>query len=125
MRKVLVYGSLKRGFNNHNEFLGGSALLGKTLVPGRMYNLGAFPGIRLDQSGSIACEVYEVNDLIVKHLDRLEGFHKQGSEDNFYDRVPVRFLLDEEPMTGEIYEVNKRFLHGKPVIESGEWTWPA
>ena len=71
---VAVYGSLKKGFHNHNlmknsEFIGA----GITEPKFSMINLGSFPGLHIG-SDKILVEVYRVdveNDL--PRLDALEG----------------------------------------------------
>lgn len=122
MSKVLVYGTLKKGLGNH-VLLKDAKFLGTTTVRGRMYSLGAFPGVRFDQDGSIKCEAYEVDEPTVKRLDRLEGYRGPGNDDNFYNRVPITFQLNGNNEQGEVYEINDPNLDskGRSVIESGEW----
>lgn len=117
---VLTYGSLRKGFHNHG-LLGMSKFLGMTDVPGKMYSLGSFPGVRLDEPGSVKCEVYEVDDLTLKRLDKLEGYRDKMSRTNFYDRLPVRFSLDGESRIGEIYQINEHYTD-REVVPSGDWS---
>lgn len=121
LSKVLVYGTLKKDFSNHG-LLSMAKFLGKTEVPGKMYSLKAFPGVRLDEPGSVKCEVYEVDEVTLKRLDRLEGYRGPG-KDNFYDRSNVRFTVEGESDsgTGYIYEIGREFLNDKEVVQSGEW----
>lgn len=124
MRKILVYGTLKAGHGNHG-LLTKATRLGETSVPGKMYSLGAFPGVRLDEPGNIKCEVYEVDDFTLARLDQLEGYRDKsvsGKRNNFYTREPVRFKMDGEFHHGEIYEIVTNFLRDNPtVVESGDW----
>lgn len=64
---ILVYGTLKAGFGNHQWSLakkGASTFLGNATLRGaRMFSLGAYPGIHFDnEEYSIHGEVYEVHD---------------------------------------------------------------
>lgn len=86
MRKVLVYGSLKRGFGNHRvmEAAGGKHIGAHTLSGFDMYSLGGFPAI-VRGEGRVECEVYSVDSL--EPLDRLEGhptFYKREVVDDMY-----------------------------------------
>jgi gamma-glutamylcyclotransferase (GGCT)/AIG2-like uncharacterized protein YtfP len=73
---VFVYGSLKRGFGNH-DFMEGCKFVVATTTLGkcyRMISLGAFPAIISEKSGwDIAGELYRVDDLTLDFLDTLEG----------------------------------------------------
>ena len=72
---VFVYGSLKRGFGNH-DVLGDSEFIAKTRTVGRCYNmisLGAFPGVIDKGEYDIEGELYSVDDYTMDALDMLEG----------------------------------------------------
>jgi gamma-glutamylcyclotransferase (GGCT)/AIG2-like uncharacterized protein YtfP len=120
IKKVLVYGSLKKGFGNHDAFLSTATLLGTTKIPGKMYSLGAYPGVRLDEPGEIHCEVYSVDSKTLQRLDQLEGFRTVGGS-NFYDRIPVRFTMEGESQVGDVYEINKHYINDKKPVPSGNW----
>ena len=84
---VAVYGSLKKGFGNH-RLLAHIEANTKDVVQGfDMYSLGGFPGIKKGE-GSIAVELYEVDDTTLSRLDSLEGYRK-GADNTFYDRLTV------------------------------------
>lgn len=75
--KVFVYGTLKKGFRNH-DVLGESKFLGEaeTAPAYRMHKHHSypFPCLFHDDAGvSIKGEVYEINDRTLAQLDRLEG----------------------------------------------------
>ena len=74
MIRVAVYGSLKRGFGNHYLLANRGLFLGAWLSGPdySMYNLGAFPAV-IKGDTSIVCEVYQVDEPTLEHLDRLEG----------------------------------------------------
>lgn len=72
IRYVTVYGTLKNGHGNHG-LLNGSNFIGNTIVEGKMFSLGGFPGVRLDEPGTFHAEVYEVDEETLAKLDILEG----------------------------------------------------
>jgi len=84
MHRVFVYGSLKKGFGNH-DLISNQNLEGADSVKGafKMISLGGFPGVlggeRFDKS-RISVESYLVDDNSLQDLDRLE------SEGDFYHR---------------------------------------
>jgi gamma-glutamylaminecyclotransferase len=81
MHRVFVYGTLKRGFTNHEAGLAGAAYLGRfrtrepypLVVGGKWLSpyLIAEPGVGERVFG----EVFEVSDKDLAALDRFEGAH--------------------------------------------------
>jgi gamma-glutamylcyclotransferase (GGCT)/AIG2-like uncharacterized protein YtfP len=75
---VFVYGSLKRGFGNH-DCLNGSEFLGSAVTEHdcyTMHSFGAFPAVSAaddNPSHFIAGELYLVSRSTLEVLDRLEG----------------------------------------------------
>lgn len=72
---VFVYGSLKRGFGNH-DILNGSEFICSTRTKGRgfkMASLGSFPAVLRGGKNSIAGELYQVDLMTMVHLDMLES----------------------------------------------------
>jgi len=72
--KVAVYGTLKHGHGNH-ACLEGAHFVGTDYIRGQLYDLGPYPAAKrsADPNTLISVEVYEINDTILKRLDRLEG----------------------------------------------------
>ena len=106
--QVLVYGTL-RPFTNENI----------VRVPGQLYDLGSFPGIKLDNSSStmVTCEVIEVTDEELERLDLYEGYRPTDPDNSLY----IRRKLEWGPF---IYEYNNPWdnLSEKPIIASGDWS---
>lgn len=71
--RILVYGTLKKGYGNH-IYLNGAEFIGEKVLPGyKLYNAG-FPVAAPSPGDSIIGEEYEIDPE--KHLfglDRLEG----------------------------------------------------
>lgn len=104
-KKVYVYGTLRTG-----------AINGVVLVPGKLYNLGWFPGLVLDlseePSSFVTCEVIEADDDKLQRLDSYEGYDPNNPEESLYIRQPFK--------DGFIYTIN-RDVSDRPVIPSGNW----
>jgi gamma-glutamylcyclotransferase (GGCT)/AIG2-like uncharacterized protein YtfP len=93
MHRVFVYGSLKRGFENHG-LLVTAAFAGKatTAAAFRMMD-GPYPVLREIATGGfrISGELYEVDDRTLEALDDLEGVAER-----FYDRVEIDIVMAGE-----------------------------
>ncbi len=87
MTLIFVYGTLKRGGENHGwidkqRFIAEA----RTLPQYRLFDLGGYPGMVHAQDGvSIQGEVWEVDEVGLTRLDVLED--TEGGE---YERVIVR-----------------------------------
>lgn len=97
MHRVFVYGSLKRGRYN-NELLRESRFIGERITQDEtwiMRSLGGFPGVVKQYHGglsaSICGDLYEVDDMTLARLDRLE------SNGHFYNRELVKLRDESEP----------------------------
>jgi len=103
--KVAVYGTLRPG-------------TGKTaVIPGRIYDLGSFPGLVLDGSlPGVTVELIEVDDRHLGQLDRYEGYIEKNPEMSLYIRREVDF--GSGPFF--VYEYNDVMDNYKPV-DSGDW----
>lgn len=71
MKKVTVYGSLKKGKYNHH-LLHGCAFLGNTIVKGTMYSVGMYPALVEEGDNEYEAEVYEVPDSIYDYIYLME-----------------------------------------------------
>lgn len=103
--QVLTYGTL-RPFTDENI----------VRVPGHLYDLGSFPGIKLDNSSDtrVTCEVIEVTDEELERLDRYEGYRPSDPDNSLY----IRRKLDWGPF---IYEYNGP-VHNEELVPSGDWS---
>lgn len=105
MNKLLAYGTLREGRK--------SAVIH---IPGRLYNLGWFPGLVLDRSEDpssfVTCEVLEVDDDKLRMLDSYEGYDPDDPENSLYIREKYDDFF--------VYTINKD-VSDRPLIESGDW----
>lgn len=100
---IFVYGTLKRGGDNHGwieqqQFVAEA----RTLPHYRLYDLGGYPGmVRVPQLGlSIEGEVWEVDEAGLAKLDVLED--TEGGE---YERVlvPLQDAFADQHVEGYLY----------------------
>jgi gamma-glutamylaminecyclotransferase len=110
---IFTYGTLMSGEYNHDRiaharFLGEA----RTALGYVLYDLGPFPALVREGLGSVAGELYEVDDETRAELDRLEGHPR------FYCRTLIKLASGG---FAETYMLLRNHVRGRPVIESGSW----
>jgi gamma-glutamylaminecyclotransferase len=101
--KIAVYGTLKKGFHNH-DLLKNSKFLGVGISK-RRFLLGhyAYPAIVVGERGTpIEVEIYSVTAEILVRIDVLEGYP------DFYKRSLEKFQLNNEEVETFIYHLSKK-----------------
>ncbi|MFB9175471.1 gamma-glutamylcyclotransferase family protein [Roseibium salinum] len=97
VRKVFVFGTLKRGFPLHERGLSEAKLLGQYRTRERYPLLVAgpwFAPMMLNEPGigyQVVGELYETNDITIENLERIESVGEPG---NF------RLSIEVEPAEG-------------------------
>lgn len=117
MMKMFVYGSLRKGYHNHDRFLTGCRYVGDGITNPEftMITLGNFPGVFAGGDTAIKGEIYEVNLPTLRQLDRLEGhpdFYRRTAI-TLQDGMEVRIYLYQPPVSEP--ELNRFKIH------SGDW----
>ena len=98
MTVLYVYGTLR------------PSTLDTVIIKGQLFDLGWFPGLKMDLDGEVVCNRIEVDDI--EKIDRYEGYREDDHEGSLYIRRP---FLD-----GYIYEFNRDVSPAARVL-SGEW----
>lgn len=112
---IFVYGSLKRGYWNHDRCdLDKATYLGKALTVGRfdLYDLGAFPGITVGDTSQVAGEVYQVDRATFIPIDSME----RGAG---YQLTPVRVTIGDKEIEANMW-LYRYTLHGN-LLKGGVW----
>jgi gamma-glutamylcyclotransferase (GGCT)/AIG2-like uncharacterized protein YtfP len=122
MRRVFVYGTLKRGYGNYQRLLTRSRFVATGITIGRfdMLNSG-FPVLRPSPTGyPVSGEVFEVDDATVASLDHLEG------EGRMYHRRRTVIRTGAGLMTCEAY-IGAAYWNDRPPetrwLADGVYTW--
>lgn len=99
---VYVYGTLRPGGNDRH------------MIPGVMYRVGWFPGIKIDRDAStwVVAERVEVDDAGLARLDAYEGYDPNMPESSLFKRVPWA--------DGWIYEYNDNTIE-REIVDCGDW----
>ena len=113
---VFVYGTLRRGgVRAMSVRFPNSKFIADAKVSGNLYDLGAYPGLLLNESNSLVIgEVYEVDDEILNKLDDIEA-------SSSYWRKQVEISLGTERRIGWIYAPNPELCLHRTLITSGDW----
>lgn len=111
--KVFVYGTLLAGESNHRQLEGARLLAVRRTEPRyTLVDLGAFPALMEGGTTAITGEVYDVDDELLRALDRFEGVP------TLYRRTRIR-LLGGESVDG--YLLARPRAKRYPLIASGDW----
>jgi gamma-glutamylcyclotransferase (GGCT)/AIG2-like uncharacterized protein YtfP len=116
---IFVYGTLRRGSGARamSARFPDSKFIAEAKVSGSLYDLGAYPGLLLDESDSLVTgEVYEVDDELLKTLDDFEA-----SSSYFRKQVEISLGTDKRRCWIYVPEDNPEFYAHRTLISSGDW----
>lgn len=121
VKHIAVYGTLRRG-GPANGLLRGCKYLGLDRVPGSLYDMGAFPALRLDREGNkkgVLVDLYEVPEGqgIIIRVDKYEGYYPDADDQSLFVRKETVTLEGALPVT--VYEY--KWPPVAPYIPSGDW----
>jgi gamma-glutamylcyclotransferase (GGCT)/AIG2-like uncharacterized protein YtfP len=113
---LFVYGKLRSGGAlGMDRHFPGSKSAGDATVNGRLYDLGDYPGLVLDDAGSpTRGEVYEIDEETLRKLDEVEAAAD-------YYRKLTEATLSNQKRTCWIYLPDPERCAGREIISSGDW----
>ena len=114
MENLCVYGTLKKGKDNHGILQGQINLgEGETFEHFAMFDVGPFPIVTEDEVTAIHGEVYRIDEEILKRTDNLEG--------DLYDRIKIAIKMkDSGTLDAWMYVCVDEELDGI-LIREGKW----
>jgi gamma-glutamylcyclotransferase (GGCT)/AIG2-like uncharacterized protein YtfP len=128
LRYVFVYGTLRLGEQRDiNLLLPTPLFIGYGQTPGVLYDLGAYPGVRLGGSQFVRGEVYQIGLELERQLDAIEEVWPQQTGEYTRQEVRVAFTgasIGSGPGAAQtclVYEIADKRISGMPVIASGDW----
>jgi gamma-glutamylcyclotransferase (GGCT)/AIG2-like uncharacterized protein YtfP len=91
VRQVFVYGTLKRGFSRSLAFAGLRRRAEAADLEGMLYDLGTYPGLKLEGDDLIQGEIHLFDDIgrVLRVLDLIEGYRGEGHPGNLFRRTLV------------------------------------
>lgn len=92
-------------------------------VNGNLYDLGAYPGLRLDEQGTVHGELHRCDDLAgaLEELDHIEGHDALHPGEGLYVRTPVLVHTASGSVWAWTYIINALPDHARAVPD-GRWT---
>jgi gamma-glutamylcyclotransferase (GGCT)/AIG2-like uncharacterized protein YtfP len=113
---VFVYGTLRSGGAGAMSLRFPRAkFIADAKVSGSLYDLGAYPGLLLNESGStVVGEVYEVDEELLDELDEFEASSR-------YLRRRVEISLGTQRRACWVYEPDTEYYSPRTLIASGDW----
>ena len=119
-RHVFVYGTLRCGDDNDITRLKPEPVfVGSAVITGTLYDLGAYPGIRLDWEGLVQGEVYAIAPELEVQLDEIEELYPQQRDEYFKRIVPV--AVQGRTFACIVYEINPKYVIGRAILPGGDW----
>lgn len=123
-RHVFVYGTLRKGGSNDiTRLVPAPVWVGTAQVLGRMFDLGAYPGLILGaaqgQCAAVQGEVYAITPALERVLDEIEEVFPQATGE--YAKLVVDVCVAGAAWPCIVYEINPARTAGKPQITSGDW----
>lgn len=123
---LFLYGSLRKGGAMHDRLIAPDcAFEGPGEMPGRLYSLGDYPGLRPSPagSGSVKGEVWRFESALplLARLDEYEGCAASSARPHQFRRVKKSVLLaDGRRLKAWVYLYNGR-VNPLRRIASGDW----
>ncbi len=112
MTQLFIYGTLMPGLRLQAE-MRGARFLGVAQVPGRLVDVGRFPGLLLDLTtgdGTVTGEVYAVTDAHLALLDVVEGLVPGDRDASLYCREEL--IVVSGPLQGQQVQT---YVYNRPV----------
>lgn len=114
--RVVVYGSLKRTEANHAVLRSADYLGQDTLTSIALYDLGPWPGARLEPSPGVTVEVYAVSLSQLARLDEFEDYRPHSPGESLYCRRTLQTAYGN----AWVYLYN-RGVRASQRLEQGSW----
>lgn len=120
LRHVFVYGTLRRGeVNDITRLRPTPRYAGPASVNGTLFDLGAYPGLRLGGSGLVHGEVYAISAELERQLDVIEEVAPRPNGE--YTRREIQLCVAGRSLLCLVYEINLQHVQGRAPIDGGDW----
>ena len=117
LNHVFVYGTLMEGEQRWPQLRPWSSSAQRGTVAGALYHLGAYPGLRLDEEGTVHGELHRCDDMAnaLAALDHIEGCDDEDPLAGLYLRLPVPVQVEGGAVWAWTYVTNQLPLHAKRI----------
>lgn len=122
---MAVYGTLRAGGVNDIARLGPHVeCVGRAWLTGSLYDLGRYPGLRLEGTQQVLAEVYAMDCALEQAMDRIEGLWPEDVGEYAKRILTLSVELPggaTQPMTMLVYEAMPATVAHAPVIAASDW----
>jgi len=125
--RLFVYGTLRRDPRHelYHLLAKNARFIGEATAPGKLFDLGEYPGMIPDRSGCVVGELYEIGkqhwSSVIARLDEYEGCSPNDPRPHEYRRDIIEILLHN----GEVSQAWAYVLNERPSkvreIPSGDY----
>ncbi len=126
MKHLFVYGSLLSGTQSQMAkfLLEGNEFVGETHLPGKLYDLGRYPGFIYDEKAPemVYGHLFAILDPahVFGVLDHFEGINHQEPIQSEYLRIQILHRFEGREIEVHFYHYNLS-PEGLPLITSGDY----
>ena len=125
MVRIFVYGTLKEGFTLDGSCLEYRKEVTKDVeVDGTLFNLGSFPGIKLNTGHKVIGELhtFENSEEVLNIMDSIEGYNPGNEKQSLFIRKTITTNHDDEKIEAYAYEFNfDAYEIENDIIKTGIW----
>ncbi|WP_379969337.1 gamma-glutamylcyclotransferase [Ectobacillus sp. sgz5001026] len=121
MIHMFVYGTLRKGEENHHFLLGAKLISQQCWIYGEMYDTGfGYPAIVEHPFQKVYGELYTITNEQLKLIDELEDY-VEGRKDNLYERMTKKVYTDNGSCESLVYVAGKELIARGEWLELGDW----
>lgn len=117
MKRIAVYGSLRKGDYNYDRCIPEAELVTQTILQGwNMYDLGSYPCVSMG-NGSIVIDIYDVTEDEYDRVEAMElgaGYSKVTIKGDRHGEATLFYMTNQRLAQYERFETLKK-------VESGDW----
>ncbi|WP_194841303.1 gamma-glutamylcyclotransferase [Salinibacillus xinjiangensis] len=118
---VFVYGTLLNNERNHQLLHNARCIALQSWTYGELYDTGyGYPALVVNGDDRVYGEIYEVNGVVLKQLDQLEGYTGKA-ESNHYDRITQTIYTDFGTYDAYIYIYTPSQITNQYRLPFGDW----
>ena len=112
---IFVYGSLKRGYHNHDYFCQNMINCIQGTVIGQLYDTGyGFPALDLNGNNVIYGQLITIPQCDLPAFDRLQGVP------HLYQRSKINVKIKDQTKQAFVYHIDCKYRNFK-IVSSGKW----
>jgi gamma-glutamylcyclotransferase (GGCT)/AIG2-like uncharacterized protein YtfP len=110
---LFTYGTLQTDMRNNKPFMDGQRLICKALCEGELFNVNRpqYP-VLIEGKELIRGELWEIDDVSLKRIDRLETYNPETPEQNNYTREVCDVITKNGKVMAFVYKYKRVVMEG-------------